>query len=77
MELKLQLEFSQILNIIKQLPPAKKNELIAELSENRLSSKERANSRMQELLLHGPVMNDSEYSAYKEVRKKLNQWRAI
>lgn len=77
MELKLQIEFNQLLNIIKQLSPAKKHKLKVELNQDTHNIKEKGSSSLQNLLLHGPIMKDSEYKAYKEIRKKFNQWRAI
>lgn len=75
MELKLEIGFNQLLNAIRQLPVAKQNQLKAELGQNMLISEKTANSKLQEILLHGGVMTDEESVAYEEVREMLSRWR--
>lgn len=52
MELKLAIGFNQLVDIIKQLLPAKKYELRVELVETTVNSKEKSNKKFQELLLN-------------------------
>lgn len=77
MELKLNLEYSDILELIKQLPENQLVKLKSELesqiqkSENGVSS-----NSLQELLLQGPTMSDEEYEEFLNNRKHFSKWRA-
>ena len=76
MELRLNINYEQLLNIIKQLPAPQIEKLKAEL--NKKGSQEqskKASSDFQNFLLNGPVMSDEQYDAFVENRERMNQWR--
>ena len=76
MELRLSIDYNQLLNLIKQLPATQVAKLKAELDKKDTKQKPRkASSDFQKFLLNGPVMSDEQYSAFVENRERLNQWR--
>lgn len=75
MELKVDIAFSQLIQVIRQLPDDKKTQLKAELSSTFPTNSKKSISTFQELLLNGPVMDDDQYKAYKETRNHFNKWR--
>lgn len=77
MELKIDLEYEQLLTLVKQLPAAKIVQLKAELSDKLIERKSKSDiSEFKNFLLNGPVMNDTQYEEFLENRKWFNQWRA-
>ena len=76
MELKINLEYEQLLGLVKQLPAAKLVQLKSELSNNLIDEKSKSEiSEFQDFLLRGPVMSDAQYEQFLENRKWFNQWR--
>ncbi|HEY4325325.1 MAG TPA: hypothetical protein VGN20_15105 [Mucilaginibacter sp.] len=75
MELKADLEFMQLLQIVRKLPEDKRSQLKAELSSAQSLDEAKSIESFQELLLRGPVMDDDQYKAYKETRNHFNKWR--
>ncbi len=77
MELKIDLEYEQLLTLVKQLPAAKIVQLKTELSDKLIERKSKSDiSELQNFLLNGPVMNDTQHEEFLENRKWFNQWRA-
>ncbi len=76
MELRLDIDYNQLLNLIKQLPATQLLKLKTELDENDSQEKpKKASSDFQKLLLNGPVMSDEQYNTFTENRERMNQWR--
>jgi len=76
MELKLKLEYSDLLELIKQLPANQLEKLRSELdSEISKESKTIQSNSIQELLLEGPIMENGEYEAFLANRKYFTEWR--
>ncbi len=76
MELTVNLEYEQIMRLVKQLPANQIAKLKAELDDSYLKVKSEA--EMQEFrafLLQGPVMSDEQYKEFKENRAKFSVWR--
>ena len=76
MELKLNLEYSDILELIKQLPANQIMQLKSDL-DNQLKKEQipsQVNS-LQSLLLNGPVMEKDQYEDFVENRKFFGLWR--
>lgn len=77
MELKIDIEYEQIVGLVKQLPAAKIVQLKTELNESLIDKKSKTDvSEFQNLLLNGPVMSNTQYNEFLENRKWFNQWRA-
>ncbi|QEC74432.1 hypothetical protein [Mucilaginibacter ginsenosidivorax] len=75
MELKVEIEFDELLHAVQQLPEDKRAILEQELSKIREQPKKDEFTDFQKLLLSGPVIGDEQYKEYKEIRKRLNGWR--
>ncbi len=73
MEVKLDIPFEQLLRVIRQLSPAQRKKIKAEL-DSALASKAAGRS-LQELLLDGPVFSKDQLDRMAETRKALDQWR--
>lgn len=73
MEIKLQIPFQQLLDIVKSLTSAQKEKLRQELDNTK------ANHNSQDdfisYLLNGPVYSDEEINAIEENRKSIAAWR--
>lgn len=76
MELKLNIGYQELIDLIKQLPVNQIRKLKAELTlitaENDM---EKGMSDFQELLLKAPVMDDDQYQDFLSNRKYFNAWR--
>lgn len=76
MELTLNLEYEQIMGLVKQLPANQIAKLKAELDDSYLEVKSEAEiQEFRALLLQGPVMSDEQYMMFKKNRTKFNLWR--
>jgi len=76
MELKLNIGYTELLELIKQLPVSQLKKLKADLAlinTDRDIEKERG--KFQEFLLQGPVMDDDQYEDFLTNRKYFNVWR--
>jgi len=76
MELKLKLEYADVLKLIKQLPAHQLVKLNTELDVHisKDNNIEKRNS-IHKLLLQGPIMDDNQYNEFLENRNRFNKWR--
>lgn len=73
MEIKLQVPFQQLLELVKSLTPAQKARLQQELSEeNRMGTDK---EKFIEYLLTGPVYSEKEIQVIEDNRKSIAAWR--
>jgi hypothetical protein len=72
MKVELSIGYEQLIDLINQLPPNDINKLKAEINRilNGISST--ADDEWESLLLNGPVMDDEQYRAFEENRKRFN-----
>jgi hypothetical protein len=73
MEMKVQVPFQQLLNIIKSLSPAQKKRLREELDQENPPQKDK--DEFIEYLLNGPVYSEKETKIIEENRKSIAAWR--
>jgi len=73
MELKINLEFNQLLKLIHQLPKKDIERLSVVLQSEVTASK--SSSSLQKLILNAPTWTDAELHEYEEARTHLNQSR--
>lgn len=73
MEMKVQVQFQQILTIVRTLTPSQKAKLRAELNEKQIESKQQDN--FIDYLLKGPVYNEKDLQTIEENRKSISLWR--
>ena len=76
MELTLNLEYAQIINLIKQLPANQINKIKKDLTEDFILTKAKSEtSDFQKFILTGPVMSDDQHQNFKQQRQEFNLWR--
>lgn len=76
MELNFNIEYEQLLFLIKQLPANQIEKLKNDIEITyKFVQKEQEISEFQKLLLNGPVMSKEQYDTFLENRKHFNQWR--
>ena len=73
MELKINLEFNQLLKLIHQLPP-KDIERLSVVLQSEVSAN-KSTSSLQKLILNAPMWTDAELQDYDDARTHLNQSR--
>lgn len=73
MELKLNIGYQELLELIRQLPASQIKKLRADLSL--IEAGHKGVNEFQELLLKGPVMDDEQYQEFLQNRKYFNAWR--
>ncbi len=76
MEIRINLEYKQILNLVHQLPE-KDIEKLASTLQSEVSNrrKKTKSNSIQELLLKAPTWTESENSEFQEARDHLNNSR--
>jgi len=77
MELKINMDYSQILNIIQQLPLKEIEKLTSTLQTEVSLNKENSKKKLGDLILSAPTWTESEYSDYLEARNQINKTRLI
>ena len=77
MEIKVNLAYQQLLEIIKQFPASQVQKLVID-AQNVLEKKKvqkNTPSFDNDFLLSAPRMSDQQYEEFIENRKQFNQWR--
>ena len=76
MEIRLELDYSQIFHLVSQLPANQIAKIKQELSEINIAEKAKEEiSDFQKFLLTAPVMSDEQYNDFQQQRTNFNQWR--
>jgi hypothetical protein len=73
MRLSLDLNYNQILKLIRQLPKSEIKKLTNALQSEIIT--EKSSSSLQELILQAPTWSDSDLEKYNEVRTHINKSR--
>lgn len=80
MELSINLEYEQILQLVKRLPYNQKEKLTREIERDLKTKKRKKTSgseslnELQQLLLNGPLMSDEQYNEFNVLRKDFAKW---
>jgi hypothetical protein len=72
MQLNLQIEYPQLLKLIKQLPPSDLQRLKQDIIDLPIASDEQEPNAFQRLLLSGPTMEPEQEQAYTELRRYMS-----
>ncbi len=72
MQVQVDIEFNQLLKIVKTLPSGKLKQLKAEIEKK---SKVAKSGKLEELLLNGPTATSKQLIIITNNRKAINQWR--
>jgi len=73
MELKLNIDYNQILGLIHQLPEREIKKLATTLQSEIFLKK--SSKTIQELILKAPTWSDSDFNAFQESRNYINKSR--
>ena len=73
MQVQVDIDFEDILKIVKTLPPSKIKLLKAELEGK--SHAKKAKADLEALLLKGPVATKKQLAVIERTKKAINQWR--
>jgi hypothetical protein len=77
MQLNVDIEFNELMNIIRQLPASQIEKIKTEVNDNIIFDKQKIEiSDFQEFLLSGPIMTDKQYEEYLENRQQFTKWRS-
>ncbi len=75
MQLQVDIEFEQLVKMVKTLPSGKLRQLKAVIDKKTVKDKPKVNLR--KLLLNGPVATTKQLNAIENNRKAINQWRTM
>lgn len=73
MQVQVDIEFDQLVKIVRRLPKEKLRQLKAEI-EKKVITEKKATS-LKSLLLKGPVATKKQLKTIENNRKAINQWR--
>ncbi len=73
MQVQVDIEFDQLVKIVKSLPSGKLKQLKAEIDKN--SSLAGTNVDLENLLLNGPTATTKQIEAIENNRKSISEWR--
>lgn len=72
MQIQADIEFNQLLKIVRKLPLAKLKQLKTEIEKKVEIS---APQNLEQLLLNGPTATKKQLKTIEDNRKSINQWR--
>lgn len=73
MQVQLEIEFDQLLKIVKTLPEGQLKMLKAEIEREKKVNKSKTD--LETILMNGPVATQKQLNVIKRNRKIINQWR--
>ena len=76
MQLTLNIQYEQLINIIRHLPANQLAKIKSDLENTVIVTRaETEKKEFQNFILKGPIMSDAQYNTFKENRKAFNKWR--
>lgn len=73
MQAKIEIEFDQLVNLVKQLPEKQWAKLKSEVEKNVVPSDSGAD--MLDMLLNGPTFSEKQLEEIAKARKEISEWR--
>ena len=73
MQVQVDIDFDQLVKIIKKLPSGQLRQLKAEIEKE--ANNEKSEIDLETLLLNGPVASKKQLETIGKNRKDINQWR--
>ncbi len=73
MQVKLEIDFEQLVEAVKSLPSNQLGQLMAEIEKKNRNPKSR--NELKNMLLNGPVATKKQLETIENNRKAINQWR--
>jgi|GEM_PF-980567 len=77
MQLNLNVDYKDIVTIVKQLPVSELKRLNTAINHEIVSKKHSRRTNLQTLILKAPTWTDSEYNDYLATREHINKSRLI
>ncbi len=74
MQVQVDIEFDQLVKIVKGLPSAKLRQLKAEIEKTTVDE-EGTTADLENLLLKGPTATEKQLRTIEKNRKTINEWR--
>ena len=75
MQVQVEIEFDQLVKIVKTLPSGKLRQLKALIDKKTIN--DRPANNLKKLLLNGPVATKKQIDAIEKNIKAINQWRTM
>lgn len=75
MQLQVDIEFDQLVKMVKTLPAGKLRQLKAVMDKKTIKDKPKSN--LKKLLLNGPIATKKQIERIEKNRKAINQWRIM
>ena len=76
MELKLKITYTELFELIKQLPASQIFQLKSELADKNLPERKKVERKaFRYLLLNGQGISEEQYQQFIQTRNWMNQWR--
>lgn len=75
MQIQLDIEFNELVKIVKTLPTAKLQQLKAAIDKETTKANLSKSQDLETLLLNGPVATQKQLDVIDNNRKAINQWR--
>lgn len=76
MELKLDIDYQQLIGILRQLPKNQLAKILSAIQENPAKSAG-GNPQLRSLLLSGPTLSNDQVHHIQEAREAISKWRTI
>lgn len=73
MQVPVNIEYEQLVKIIKSLPPEQLEKLQLEIEKTKKMSKKQTD--LESLLLNGPVATEEQLASIRQNREAINRWR--
>jgi len=73
MQVQLDIDFDQLVSLVKNLSPKQWNQLKKEVEKKDVVSKSQQD--MEAFLLSAPTLNEEQLIAIQKARESINQWR--
>jgi hypothetical protein len=77
MQLNLNVDYKDIVTIVKQLPVSELKKLNTAISHEIVSKKHPKRTNLQTLILKAPTWTDSQYNDYLSTREHINKSRLV
>jgi hypothetical protein len=75
MQIQVDIEFDQLLKVVKALTPGQLKLLNTEIKRTTKTKKDNSDVELEKLLMNGPVATQKQLDIINSNRKVINQWR--
>ncbi len=72
MEIKLNLNYKQLLELVLQLPKKEKEKLVSEIQSEMAEKKPSEKNKWQKIILEAPTWSEEQFKSYQSAREHIN-----